>query len=309
VIELVEKFFSLTTDPSQRLYWPFLISSVFIIMLVGKKGTFKQILHPSSLLDMKILSINLVLKVFLFPLFLFSSFSTSLVVFKAFRLIFPYYQGLDLAPLAQSVAATLVAFSVNDFFRFFQHFLMHKSKTLFTLHKTHHSATVLTPLTLFRAHPLESLLAGARNILSLSITIALFAFLFKGRVSAIDILGVNAFGMVFNAALSNLRHSPIPISFGPLEYFLISPRMHQIHHSNNPAHFNKNYGVALSIWDHLCGSFYRPSSLEAKQLSFGLHQKESQESIEEATTLKGALLPGFPTLKNNRFQVSPVAEL
>lgn len=302
--ELFQKLFSLTTDPAQRLYWPFLISSALVLLAFGKKGSFKSLLHPSSFLDIKILSINLVLKIFLFPLFLFSSFSVSLVMIKSLRLFFPYFQGLTLSPLTQSIVATLIAFIINDFLRFTQHMIMHKSSYLFCLHKTHHSALVLTPFTLFRAHPLESLMAGARNIISLGLTIALFSFLFKGQVSALDILGVNAFGLVFNAALANLRHSPLPISFGVIEYIFISPRMHQIHHSNNPLHFNKNYGVALSLWDQLLGSFYRPSKQEANSLSFGLHININNQQFKEATTLKGALLPNLPSIRKPVYETS-----
>jgi len=67
--------------------------------------------------------------------------------------------------------------------------------------------------------------------------------------------------------------------------------MHQIHHSNNPLHWDKNYGVALAIWDQIFGSYYRPHKEEASSLSFGLHENINDENWKEATTLKGALLP------------------
>ncbi len=295
VQELFKNIFSLTIDPAQRLYWPFLISSALVVLLLGKKKAFKDLLHPSSLLDIKILSINLVLKTFLFPIILFSSFSISLPLIKAMRSVYPLFQGFESTPLNQSVLITVLAFTLNDFLRFFHHFLMHRSALLFKLHQTHHSALVLTPFTLFRTHPLESLMASARNIISLSLTIALTSFLFKERVSTLDILGVNAFGWIFNAALANLRHSPIPISFGPFEYLFISPRMHQIHHSSRPQHFGKNFGVALSIWDLAIGTFYRPNRDDLFSLKFGLSTSYDKEKSLQATTLKGALLPYFRT--------------
>ena len=66
--------------------------------------------------------------------------------------------------------------------------------------------------------------------------------------------------------------------------------MHQIHHSNNPIHFGKNYGVALAVWDQLFGSFYKPKSDELKNLTFGVHQELDEKALTEATTLKGALI-------------------
>lgn len=281
----------MTLEPSQRLYWPFVLSSALVALVWGYKSRWKEIFHPSSIIDVKIFFLNLLFKTFVFPLFLFSTFTVSVGLLKILRGLFESSPGLNWAPWVQSFSATVIAFLINDFLRFFHHYLMHRLPGLRLLHRTHHSALVLTPLTLFRAHPLESLIAGARNIISMGVTFALYSFLFEKVVNVYDFLGVNIFGFLFNAALANLRHSPIPISFGVLEYIFISPRMHQIHHSNNPLHWNKNYGVALSLWDQLVGSFYRPSKQEASELCFGLHQNQTADTYREATTLTGVLIP------------------
>ena len=44
--------------------------------------------------------------------------------------------------------------------------------------------------------------------------------------------------------------------------------MHQIHHSDNPVHYDKNYGVSLAIWDWIFGTLYIPARDETVQ--FGL---------------------------------------
>jgi sterol desaturase/sphingolipid hydroxylase (fatty acid hydroxylase superfamily) len=254
----------------------------------------KTLFHKSSFVDFKLLFLNNVLKVFLFPLFLFSGYSVSVGLHKSLSELFPGFEGFLISDFSRAVLATLLAFVLGDFLRFFQHYLMHRFKPLFKIHRTHHSATVLTPFTLFRTHPLESLLGSIRSILSLGLTLGLYSFLFQGKVSAIDILGVNAFGFLFNSMFANLRHSSVPLSFGPLEYLFISPRMHQIHHSLDSKHFNKNFGVALSIWDMMMGSFYRPSVGEAKQLKFGLIDSD-------AASFSEALLPDFRSLQNGFF--------
>lgn len=290
--------FNLFFDPSSRIYWPFILSSLLILILVTGKRSLKDALHPSSILDAKIFTINLGLKTFLFPFFLVGAFQVSVILTKLLYSFFPEFQGIQVSDFNLKLILTLIAFVVNDFFRFFHHFLMHKLPYLRGFHRTHHSALVLTPLTLYRAHPIEAFIAGNRNVISLGVTLSLFSFIAQKPMSGFDILGVNLFGFLFNAFLSNLRHSPLPISFGPLEYIFISPRMHQIHHSNNPRHFNKNYGVALSIWDQLAGSFYRPKAKEAKDLTFGLHTFMSNENWEEATTLVGAFLPQKINIKD-----------
>lgn len=290
-MEQLEKIFngvlSIGINPSQRLYWPLLLSSAIFCLFYldrqklkeffSKKGLF----HPSSFTDVKYLSLNLVLKITIFPLILFSSFSVSVVILKTLRSIFPFHQGNNVGSFTSSIALTFLAFVLNDFFRFLHHYLMHKTSFLRKLHSVHHSAVVLTPLTLFRAHPMEALLAGFRNTLSLGVVIALFSFVSNVPVSVVDILGVNIFGFLFNAIGGNLRHSPVPLSFGPFEYLFISPRMHQVHHSNDPKHFNKNYGVALTLWDHLAGSFYRPSKQDLQNIKYGLIEKDIPKDIKD----------------------------
>lgn len=290
-------------DPSQRLYWPFLLSAAvvaYFYTLSSQQGLSlttrlvnlkKLFLCPSSKLDIKLMFLNTGLKVFVFPLVAVSSFSISLAVLKTGRFIWPHFQGPETSPLVTSLIAALMAFVIDDFLRFFQHLLGHTWKPMRQLHRTHHSAKVLTPLTFFRSHPLESFVSGLRNSLSLGLTLGLYSFLFQGVVSGLDILGVNALGFLFNATFSNLRHSSIPLSFGALEKVFISPRMHQIHHSNDPKHLNKNFGVALAVWDMIWGSYYRPSAQEMGQISYGF-RVPTNESVE----LKAALIAPFPKL-------------
>jgi sterol desaturase/sphingolipid hydroxylase (fatty acid hydroxylase superfamily) len=39
---------------------------------------------------------------------------------------------------------------------------------------------------------------------------------------------------------------------------LMSPAAHQIHHSTNPKHFDRNFGGAFAFWDWLFGTLYVP---------------------------------------------------
>jgi sterol desaturase/sphingolipid hydroxylase (fatty acid hydroxylase superfamily) len=187
------------------------------------------------------------------------------------NLLRPHIPYQSLAPVSfiqAKIILTLYVFLISDLLRFIQHVFMHKF--LWKLHKTHHSAEILTPLTLYRTHPIEALISFSRNTLTHALTLTFMVLILKNQVDVYDFLGVNILGFLFNSALANLRHSSIPISFGIFEYVFISPRMHQIHHSNNAIHFNKNYGVALAVWDQLIGSFYRPKDNELKNVTFGV---------------------------------------
>ena len=59
---------------------------------------------------------------------------------------------------------TMVLFIVEDA-QILLHYMMHRVPLLWRVHKIHHSATILTPLTFFRIHPIESLLYYGRSSL------------------------------------------------------------------------------------------------------------------------------------------------
>ena len=161
---------------------------------------------------------------------------------------------------------------------------MHRFSFLWRFHQIHHSAERLTPMTLYRTHPVESLVSALRRTAVVGFSTGFFIFLFGGKVSAFDIIGVNIIDFVFNVLASNLRHSHVWVSFGPLSYIFISPAQHQIHHSQNPKHFDKNLGIVLSLWDLLFGTFYYPKKKEF--LRFGLPG-------EKNWSFKSALLKPF----------------
>jgi len=285
LVSALDSFSLFFKSPSQRLYWPFLLSSLLIILLYSKKDFFKTLNHPSTFFDLKISLLNGLLKLFIFPFFLISSYSVSVEITKLLYSTFPSFSGIELKETSLKFFLTFLCFVVQDFLRFFQHYLMHKLPLFKFLHQTHHSARVLTPITLLRTHPLEALISGCRGSIGIGIGIGLSTFLAQKPIQFIDIIGVNLFGIIFNAFFANLRHSSVPMSFGFLEYFFISPRMHQIHHSSNPIHFNKNFGVALAIWDQCFGSFYRPSKAEAKGLKFGTLRSRHEKSYKPSSLL------------------------
>ena len=61
---------------------------------------------------------------------------------------------------------TLALFLAYEFGYWLDHYLKHRVPALWELHKVHHSANVLTPLTVFRLHPLDALIFS--NILALA---------------------------------------------------------------------------------------------------------------------------------------------
>ena len=56
---------------------------------------------------------------------------------------------------------------------------------------------------------------------------------------------------------------------GWLEYILVTPSHHRVHHASNPEYLDKNYGDVLIIWDKLFGTFVEEKE-DANELVYGL---------------------------------------
>jgi len=158
--------------------------------------------------------------------------------------------------LEQSWLVILFTFSLflfQDLFKFLVHFMMHKIPFLWRFHSVHHSATSMTPLTLYRIHPVEMFINTSRSLFVGAGGTGIFLYLFQNQLAISHIIGVNIFVFLFNLCASNLRHSPVWLGYGKLEHLFISPAQHQIHHSIKHQHFDKNFGSALAMWDKLFG--------------------------------------------------------
>jgi len=281
-------------DPSRRLFFGFLLSSMLIIFIssfINKKKWSRQrfrliFLSPkywltrSTCIDLSFLLGNTALRTLLIiPLF-GSHLVGAIWVARTLQSHFDTPPNLALPWIVIASLFTLTFFITEDLSRFLLHKLMHSNAFLWRIHTTHHSAETLTPLTLHRVHPIEMALYYTRGFIVFSLVSGVFIYFSGKRLSALDILGVDALGFLFNMLGANLRHSHIWISFGKLEKWFISPAQHQIHHSNNPAHFDKNFGSALSIWDRLSGSWVPATHYQ--KLRFGVNHPLKKTRITHA---------------------------
>ena len=166
------------------------------------------------------------------------------------------------------LTTALVELALLELGYWFGHYLMHKIPALWEFHKVHHSAEVLTPLTEWRQHPVELVLIP--NIIALLVGVG-YGFLWQvfGQAQPASLFGVNVFVLIFSMTTLHLRHSHVWLPFtGLLGRILQSPAHHQIHHSTNPRHFDKNLGFGLSVWDWAFGTLWVPDKRE--HLEFGI---------------------------------------
>ncbi len=74
---------------------------------------------------------------------------------------------------------------------------------------------------------------------------------------------------------AQLRHSHVWVAFPQwLSRLIISPAMHQIHHSRADQHWDRNFGSQFALWDWLFGTIYVPK--ERETLTFGIDQRDTE---------------------------------
>ncbi len=177
--------------------------------------------------------------------------------------------------VAARIIVTVVLFLAYEFGYWLDHYLKHTAPALWELHKPHHTAETLTPLTVFRVHPLDTLMFANVTALVVGLATALSTYAFGEETHAFAFDGVNALLVGFMYAYVHLQHSQfwIPIR-GPLGRIFMSPAHHQIHHSISAAHFNRNFGSCLALWDWLFGTLAVPAR-ELPRLRFGVDEPDA----------------------------------
>ena len=277
-MEISDYFYLINTH--QRIYWLYLLSALLLALMVKNRYAltiFNKAIytHPSAKLDYLFFMITLVIKALIIAPLLFSAHEVALTTLKTVRHFFEYQERLNLDKTLLMLFYTFTLFIVSDFTRFLLHRLMHNNKFLWRFHAIHHSATVLTPITYYRVHPLESFLFGLRYALSVGVVSGIFIYFYGSRIELMTLLGVNVFLFIYALFGANLRHSHIPLRFGNMaEKVFVSPYMHQIHHTKEG--FNSNFGGVLSIWDAL---FKTRKIAPTQALDFGLHHPKHSQSL------------------------------
>ncbi len=186
---------------------------------------------------------------------------------------------------AGGAVATLALFLAYEFGYWAHHFAMHRIPALWHFHKVHHSAESLSLLTSGRVHPVESVLFHNVVALSMGTTAALLGASI-GEAAPLGVGGTNALILIAAVTITHLQHSHLWIGFGPVwGRWLLGPAHHQIHHSADPTHFDRNLGSSLAVFDRLFGTFHIPAHRREK-LRFGVDDGETAPHGLRAATIQ-----------------------
>ena len=143
--------------------------------------------------------------------------------------------------------AAVLAFLAIDLQGYVDHRLRHRLAPLWRLHRSHHTDTDVDVTTSLRNHPVEIL------------TMVLFSSLFVVALGAEPAV-VAASGLV-GAAFGIWDHVRVALP-ARLEHRLAAviqtPGMHRVHHAPDRPRTDSNFGLVLSTWDHVFGTFAAP---------------------------------------------------
>lgn len=203
----------------------------------------------------------------------------------------------EAAGAGHPVLSSLVVFLAGDLALYLYHRANHARPVLWAFHAVHHSAEEMSPVTAFRHHPLYTITASLIVAVFVGVAQGLAMIALVGSLDVAVLAGVNVFSAVLNLATNNLKHSHIQMRFPVwLEHILISPALHQVHHSIDPRHHNRNYGDVLALWDWVLGTLYIPARDEV--IRFGLGDAKGDPAPQRHPTLRAALVEPVARARN-----------
>ncbi len=227
--------------------------------------------HKSFHADIKLFLLSTVAAPPIVAALVVSTNTVSMAVNAALKSAFGQMEPVSSSPWL-TLLSTIVIFLSYEIGYWVDHYLKHRVRFLWEFHKLHHTAEVLTPLTNFRNHPIDSVVFGYVLALFIGSAMGLLDWLFGRRADVFSVDGRNIIFIFFLWTIGHLQHSQFWIPFrGIWGRIILSPAHHQIHHSNDPSHFNRNLGSFLAVWDWMFGTLEVPSTKNPR-LSYGVNE-------------------------------------
>jgi sterol desaturase/sphingolipid hydroxylase (fatty acid hydroxylase superfamily) len=144
----------------------------------------------------------------------------------------------------------------EDFLYYWLHRTDHVCRVFWACHATHHSSSKYNLTVGFRSTVFEPV----------------YRFIF---FAPLPLLGFDIADIILMYAMTQiwgiLVHTQKINKMGLLEYILVTPSHHRVHHASNALYLDKNMGMFLIVWDKLFGTFQKelPSS-QYQPMKYGL---------------------------------------
>jgi sterol desaturase/sphingolipid hydroxylase (fatty acid hydroxylase superfamily) len=276
-----------TTPVGAVLLTPFAALAFFALRRVGQLRSFRYrrvflailsrryLGHRSHVLDVILMTANMGLFALICGQAVISMTAVSAAVHFGLTAAFG-----DVAPtvwplLLVGAIWTLALFLAYEFAYWVDHYLSHHIPFLWEFHKVHHTAEVLSPLTNFRVHPVDSLVFVNIVMVTNGLMAGLLHYGFGAGPVTFEFFNLTTLVALAVSVFAQLQHTHIwlPIT-GFWGRLVLSPAHHQIHHSVDVAHHNRNFGNLIAVFDWAWGTLHVPSK-QRQKLVFGLSERQN----------------------------------
>lgn len=147
------------------------------------------------------------------------------------------------------------------------HVALHRAPVLWRVHRVHHADRDVDVTTALRIHPIESLLSLlVKTGLAVSLGIAPVVIVI--------------YEVLFNG-LAMFHHGNVRLPRGLetlVRRVVVTPDMHRVHHSVAAPEQNSNYGVGLSVWDRLFGTYRAAPEAGHRGMTVGLDAERGPDA-------------------------------
>jgi sterol desaturase/sphingolipid hydroxylase (fatty acid hydroxylase superfamily) len=163
------------------------------------------------------------------------------VFFRAlYLIILQYFYVHQLLSFSNVVLYWVVLVLAEDFLYYWLHRFDHEIRFFWAVHVTHHSSEQMNFTVGFRSSVFQPLY---RFIYFIPLAVCGF--------KPLDIVFIYSATQIWGIFV----HTELIKKMGWLEYILVTPSHHRVHHASNPKYLDRNMGMFLIIWDQLFGTF------------------------------------------------------
>jgi sterol desaturase/sphingolipid hydroxylase (fatty acid hydroxylase superfamily) len=133
----------------------------------------------------------------------------------------------------------VVAFVAYDFCYYWKHRFGHEWRILWASHVAHHQSEEFNLSTALRQTGTDY------------IGFVFYIPLFLAGIPAPVVVTVGSLNLIYQFWV----HTEHIRRLGPLEWILVTPSNHRVHHARNAQYIDRNYGGVFILWDRLFGTF------------------------------------------------------
>ena len=174
------------------------------------------------------------------------------VIYVAILLYFYEHQ---LISWKMGVSYWVLLVLAEDFVYYWLHRIDHEVRLFWAVHVTHHSSEEMNFTVGFRSSVFQPIYRFIYFI-----PLAWIGF------RPVDIVFVYSATQIWGIFV----HTEMIGKMGWLEYVLVTPSHHRVHHASNPRYLDKNMGMLLIVWDQLFGTFQPELKEEDYPKKYGL---------------------------------------